>query len=180
MHDLRVDTILPWTYFAVLAAIGIWLIAKNGQWWNEVVSSNFLPNPTLYYIIWVVFLVIFPFAYQLTLEACKTQGHRISLHLLMTVVFVFLLLWVIFLYKRRDIRVALIFMGIAWFFVLATTVMALLLRSPAAGLWALFLIWLTMVWFLTSSARAEGLNSMYETLRERFQLRQELGSPSLS
>ena len=76
--------------------------------------------------------------------------------------------------------VALIFLGIAWVFVLATGLLALSLHSPAAGLWFLFLIWLTVVWFLTSSARAEGSNSMYDTLRERFQLRQEQGSPSLA
>lgn len=180
MHNLQVDVILPWIYFIVLAAVGIAMIVKNAQWWNEVVSADFLPNPTLYYIIWVIFLMMFPFAYMLTLEACSTKTHRITLHFLMTLVFVFLLLWVIFLYHRRDVRTAIIFMGIAWFLVLVATAMAFVVHTPAAGIWALFLIWLTLVWFLTSSVYAEGINSMYDTLRERFQLRQDQGSPTLT
>lgn len=169
----HMNSFLPWLYFVVLLVVGIWMIVKNGGWWNEVIGPNAMPNSTLYYIIWIAFLVIFPLAYMATLASTHTQNQCLVVHAVMFFLFLFLLLWVIFLYARKDVRLALIFMGLAWLMTLVALFASLGFGSMSTGLWALFLIWLTAVWLLVSTAKSKGVNNMYDTLRERFRLNQE-------
>lgn len=168
--DKHMNAIAPWLYFVILLVVAVVLIVKNGGWWNEVIGPNYMPNSILYYIIWVAFLVIFPLAYMAIVSSAKNHGQRLVVHAVMFCLFLFLLLWVIFLYARKDVRLALIFMGLAWLMTLVALIASLVFGSMATGLWALFLIWLTAVWFLVSTAKAKGLNNMYDTLRERFRL----------
>ena len=172
-YNRKIDLILPWVAFAVLAIVGIWMVVANGKWWQTILPADFLPNSTLYYILWIVFLIIYPFLYILSLASAGSKGHRIALHCLFLAIAVFLLLWVIYLYHVKDVRMALIFMGISTILALALVVYLWVIQAwsrsaPTCGMALLFFIWLLLVWFLTSAAREEGLSSMFRTMRERF------------
>ena len=172
-YNRKLDIVIPLLTFAILAIVGIWMIAANGQWWKSAIPSDFMPNPVLYYIIWSVFLVIYPFLYIMSLATASNSKHRIVIHTLFLLLAVFLLLWVIYLYHVKDVRLALIFIGIAWLLMLILVIYLWMYQmwsrsAPTSGMALLFLIWLTLTWFLTSAARQEGLSSMFKIMRERF------------
>jgi hypothetical protein len=173
MYDRRIDLVVPWIAFLALAITGIWLIAKNGGWWKTAVPQDIMPNPGLYYIIWILFLIIFPFLWTMSILTCSTPTQRIIVHLLFIIITIFLLLWVIYLYSVKDIKKALAFISVAWWALLILVIYLWFVQtssrgSPTTGMALVFLIWLTLVWTLTMTAREEGLRSMFDTMKERF------------
>jgi tryptophan-rich sensory protein len=172
-YNRKVDLILPWVAFAVLAIVGVWLIAVNGQWWRDSISKDVMPSTAVYYIIWSIFLLAFPITYTLALSNATLTGHRIAIHVMFMLVMVFLLLWVIYLYAVKNVRIALIFMGIAALLMLLTSIYVFVVEmqyrgSPVAGMIFILFLWLASTFYITSAAREEGLRSMFDTLKERY------------
>ena len=162
------DSALPWLCFALLVAVGVWLFVVNGHWWQTVVPEEYMPNATLYYVIWGVFLLAFPFIYMTSLTACRSKAQRAGTHILFVSVTLFLLLWVSYLYHKRDVRMAIIFLGVSWFLMALATIQAFVLHSQGAGFALMFLIWLVITWFLVSAARMEGLENMFDAIKDKF------------
>ena len=162
------NTALPWLCFALLAVVGVWLFVVNGHWWQTVVPKDYMPNPVLYYVISAVFLLAFPFIYMTSLAACTSNAHRAGTHILFVSITLFLLLWISYLYHKRDVRMALIFLGVATLLVLLATIQAFAMQSQGAGLTLMFLIWMTITWFLVSAARIEGMENMFDTIKDKF------------
>ena len=91
MKTPKVDIILPVLAFLAILITGLWTILKNGQWWTDLVPEGYMPSKILYYVVWILFVIVYPFAYAIALSPGSSKGYRAMVHILFLLIALFML-----------------------------------------------------------------------------------------
>ena len=168
-YNRKADVVVPWIAFAAILAVTLWMKYAYGNWWSENISTDYLPSKTLYNVLWLTFIVIYPFAYMFAIASCQSQSSRILMHIIFLGIALFLILWMIYMYMVRDVKTARLFLGIAAAFVLLGVFVLWFHHSSVAGVLVLFFLWILVNWYLVRHVHNKRISSMVDTIKERFE-----------
>jgi len=156
---------LPIASFIILIVTGIILAKKNSEWWTQFITTFYMPNAALYYTLSLLFVILLPFVWIAAIQRC-TIPQCVTTHVIFILISLFLLLWLIYIYKVKNIRLALSFLAIAWFFMIISTIMLWSIgQQVGASIMLLMVLWTTVVWLLVNNSHQVMLQTMFTNMR---------------
>jgi hypothetical protein len=168
-YNRKADIILPVLVFCVLLGIGLWMKISYGGWWLEDISTDYLPNKTVYNLLWLLFIIIFPFAYLFALASSVSTKHRILIHAIFMGIAFFWILWALYLYMKKNVKTSNIFLYITGLLTIIGIVTLWIHRSSVAGILVLFLLWFTMNWYMINYALESNIMKMFDQIKDSFE-----------
>lgn len=100
--------------FAILASISIWVIVSNDTWFKENIPHDAI-SPIVFYMLYGILVVLLvPTVYISALTLPLTVGMFTVLTVLFLITVSFIILWLIYLFHIHDIRLAYIFILVAF------------------------------------------------------------------